>query len=101
VAQQSLQPRGERPTGPPERQTEASGIAQEWRALDAPVQQAALYRQAGDQYLGAEADPASALRCYTAFLEEGRPEEQNISTDDSWLLMAIKESRQREKNDAK
>jgi len=95
-----LPARVERTPGPLEPQP-LSAVALEWRAIDAPVQQAELYREAGDRYLGAESDPQGAVRCYTAALDEGKPEDLNISAEDSWLLMAIKEARQKEKNDAK
>ncbi len=48
-----------------------------------------------------EADPQSALRCYAAALDEGKPDDLNVSADDSWLLMAIKNARKKEIADEK
>jgi hypothetical protein len=67
----------------------------EWLALDQPAEAPALYRQAGDDYLrqGAHAD---ALRCYGNALDEAQPAALEVSSDDSWLLIAIKHARKKE-----
>jgi hypothetical protein len=62
---------------------------------------AELYRRAGDRYLEESADPRSALRCYTQALDEGSREDLEISAEDSWLLMALKMDRRKEKEDGR
>jgi hypothetical protein len=69
----------------------------EWQALDWPEEAAGLYREAGDLYL-ADADPAEAVRCYGNALNAGKPRDLEVSSDDSWLLMAIKTARKKERN---
>jgi hypothetical protein len=66
-----------------------------------PEQRAELYRRAGDRYLEETTDPASALRCYSQALDEGSAEDLNISVNDSWLLMALKMDRRKEKEDGR
>jgi hypothetical protein len=77
----------------------ADAVALEWRALEAGEDRAQRYREAGDRYLE-ESDPENALRCYSAALDEAETE-RAITASDSWLLMAIKQARQKEKADAK
>jgi hypothetical protein len=72
----------------------------EWEAIDHPEQAGTLYRAAGDRYLAVDTDPGAATRCYGNALENGPAEELTIQPTDSWLLMAIKDARQREKQDA-
>jgi hypothetical protein len=79
--------------------TQPEALAQEWRAFDSEDQRGEVYKQAGDRYMTEESDPQSALRCYSISLDNGT--EQDISTDDNWLLMAIKIARQKEKDHAK
>jgi hypothetical protein len=83
------------PAGSPER-----AVALEWRAFLSEQERASLYQRAGDQYLEKESDPESALRCYEAALDAGDDAARAVSSDDSWLLMAIKDARQKEKRDA-
>jgi hypothetical protein len=66
----------------------------DWKA------QAALYRRAGELYLSAENDPAAAVRCYGNALDAGGEEALPVSPADDWLLMAIKNARQKEKRHA-
>jgi hypothetical protein len=80
---------------------EKSALAQEWQAFDSLKERAALYRQAGDRYMTEENDPQSALRCFSNALDNGTEQDLAISSDDNWLLMAIKDARQKEKNHAK
>lgn len=61
---------------------------------------AKLYRRAGDRYLEVNADVDAALRCYTLALDDGDDDDLKVSADDSWLLMALKLDRQKEKRDA-
>jgi hypothetical protein len=78
--------------------TAATGVDLEWQALDHPEEAAALYRRAGDDYLrrGAHAD---ALRCYGNALDEGRHGDLEVNSDDSWLLIALKQARKKEMNE--
>jgi hypothetical protein len=69
----------------------------EWQALERPTQAAALYRRAGDDYLRRAAH-ADALRCYGNALDEGTPHDLEVTSDDSWLLIAIKHARKKEMN---
>ena len=78
-----------------------SALAREWRAFDSDDRRSELYRQAGDAYMEGEFDPQSALRCYTNALEHGTKQDLTISADDNWLLMAIKDARQKEKSYAR
>jgi hypothetical protein len=78
-----------------------SALAREWRALDSDDQRAQLYRQAGDRYMTEENDPQSALRCYSNALDSGTQQDLTITADDNWLLMAIKDARQKESDHAK
>jgi hypothetical protein len=70
----------------------------EWKALKAPDEAAGLYRQAGDLYL-ADAEPAEAVRCYGNALAAGNSQDLEVSPDDSWLLMVIKQARKKERNE--
>ncbi len=77
-----------------------SAVALELQAFDADKPRPDLYRQAGDQYLH-DNDPASALRCYGQSLKGASDTDLAISPDDDYLLMLVKEARQKEKIDAK
>jgi hypothetical protein len=74
-------------------------VALEWRALEGGAGRARRYREAGDRYLD-QSDPESALRCYGAALDE-EDGDGAVTAGDSWLLMAIRQARQKEKDDAK
>ena len=78
-----------------------SAVALEWKAFDADKPRPGLYRQAGDQYLHEDADPASAVRCYGQSLNGASDKDLAISPDDDFVLMIVKEARQKEKRDAK
>jgi hypothetical protein len=98
--------RVERHEGPPPTYTpptppDESALAREWIAFDSTDHRRELYQDAGDLYMTAEIDPQSALRCYTNSLDNGTEQDLTISTDDNWLLMAIKDARQKEKDHAK
>ncbi len=88
------------PPAPPAPAGPAPALSQEWEAVDHPDQAAELYRAAGDRYLAEEADPRAAVRCYGNALSAGQAEDLTIGPGDSWLLMAIKDARQRERRDA-
>ncbi len=80
---------------------EASAVELEKVASLAPtLQRAALYRHAGDLYWQEAGDVQSALRCYRLALEDGLEENWVISVDDNWLLMALKQAKQKEKSHA-
>jgi hypothetical protein len=80
---------------------QSSALALEWEAVDSPEQASTLYRTAGDRYLADETDPQAAMRCYGNALSSGSAEDLTVEPSDSWLLMAIKDARQKEKDDAK
>jgi hypothetical protein len=72
-------------------------LAVERRAEQAPDPEcAALLRQAGRRYLEEESDPEAALRCYSKSLDAGTRDEAKFSPDDDWLMMAIKNAREKE-----
>ena len=60
-----------------------------------------LLRRAGDLYANEQHDLEGALRCYSQSLDSAGDTQPVISTDDHWLLMAIKDARMKEKNNAK
>jgi len=78
----------------------ATALVREWQAFDSDARRADLYRRAGETYLR-ENDPISAMRCYANALDNGTERDRTISVDDDWLLMAIKNARQKENAYAK
>jgi hypothetical protein len=76
-------------------------VVLEWHAVDNVDRRAELYRKAGDQYLSEASDPESALRCYSAALDTGAGTNQAVLPEDNWLLMAIKDAREKENRRAK
>jgi hypothetical protein len=62
----------------------------------ADPERAALLRQAGHRYLEEEADPEAALRCYSKSLDAGTKDDAKFSPNDDWLMMAIKNAREKE-----
>lgn len=78
-----------------------AAVAAEWKAFDADQHQSELYRQAGDHYMNEDADPASALRCYGQALNGASDKDLAISANDDYLLMLVKNARQKEKEHAK
>jgi hypothetical protein len=91
----------ERPSPPqPSPSPDASAVVLEWRAFDSPDHQTELYRRAGDRYLAEGEDLQAALRCYGNALDTGTEDDLKLSPSDSWLLMAIKDARMKEKRDA-
>jgi hypothetical protein len=89
------------PTVKPRVPDEEPALAREWRAFDSNEHRGELYQQAGNSYMTEEYDPQSALRCYTNSLDNGTEKDLAISADDNWLLMAIKNARQKENDHAK
>jgi hypothetical protein len=87
------------PETPPEPPAVVQAVALEWQAFDAPGGRAELFRQAGDLYVSQGYDPHAALRCYRNALDSGSADDLRISAADNWLLMALKNDRQKEKRD--
>jgi hypothetical protein len=52
--------------------------------------------KAADHALATDGDPLAALRGYTKAIDEGGADALAISTDDSFLMMAIKKAREKE-----
>jgi hypothetical protein len=88
-----------RDVSPPTDGPERPALAKEWEAVESG--RAGLFREAGDLYLDQEGDLASAVRCYRNALNAGTEGDLAISSQDNWLLMAIKDARQKEKRNAK
>jgi len=86
---------------PPRPEEEPTAVAMEWDALDHPEKKVESYRRAGDRYLTESNDVQAAVRCYKQMLDAGTEQDLVIAPDDNWLLMALKEARQKEKFDAK
>lgn len=101
VVEKSPVPETPTPVPPPAPPAPASAVALEWKAFDAVKPRPDLYRQAADRYLHEDADPASAVRCYGQSLNGASDKDLAISPDDDYLLMLVKEARQKEKSDAK
>jgi hypothetical protein len=59
-------------------------------------ERAELLRTAGRRYLDEQNDPESALRCYTKALNAAAPDDLKSSPSDDWLLMALKDAREKE-----
>ncbi len=80
------------PSLPPEVVPEPTATQLEMRAelSDDPVEIAALYRRAGDQYLDADRDYPRATRCYRLHLRAAKSPDPAIRPDDSWLLASLK-----------
>jgi tetratricopeptide (TPR) repeat protein len=72
----------------------------EWRAFDSRDNRAALFFDVAQRYLEEQKDYEAALRCYRQALDAAPREVLAIRPDDNWLVMALKEARQKEKNDA-
>ena len=70
-------------------------------AKRSPERRGDLFRRAGDLYATEQGDLSSALRCYSESLDASDEKALTISTNDHWLLMAIKDARQKEKKDAR
>jgi hypothetical protein len=72
-----------------------------WAFLAGGEKRVALYRRAGDGFLD-RGDVQGALRCYRRALDGGTAADLAIEAEkDSWLLMSLKMSRQKEKPDAR
>jgi hypothetical protein len=80
-------------TAPPDRPVDNERLA-----AQQPERRAELLRRAGDMYLADESDPSAALRCYTQALNAGGVAALEYADSDSWLVMAIKDARRKEKS---
>jgi hypothetical protein len=58
--------------------------------------QATALLAAGDRYLNEAGDPEAALRCYRRALDAASDEQTRFSPDDNWLVMALKNAREKE-----
>lgn len=98
LAQQgSLTPMNPTPPVPIEMDPDAPAALVELIAARSPAHQALLYRSAGDRYWRELGDVESALRCYRLALAS--PESDlSLDPEDNWILMALKQARQKEKN---
>ena len=67
--------------------------------LAAKEDRSRLYREAGDLHASENNNWNAALRCYRESLNEA-PADTEISTGDNFLLMALKDARQKEKRHA-
>jgi hypothetical protein len=88
-----------RPTAGP-KSPEAPGLLERQARADA-ARRSALYRRAGDLYATEQGDLEAALRCYGRSLDDRPAEDLTIAPSDHWLLMAIKDAREKEKVYAK
>lgn len=71
-------------------------ILEQWGPLVDLDKRAALYRRAGDRYYADHSDLQGALRCYRLALDAGSQTDLQIAADDNWLLIALKEARNKE-----
>ena len=72
----------------------------EWRAFDSSDNRAALFFAVARRYFEEQHDFDSALRCYRQALDVASKEDLAIRPDDNWLVMALKEARQKETDNA-
>jgi hypothetical protein len=82
---------------PPTLPDAESTVEMEYRALESNRGRAELYLRAADRYLS-EDDLASAARCYRLALNEGA--DPAVRSEDTWLMIAIKNARSKEKKNA-
>jgi hypothetical protein len=82
---------------PADQEKTLTASALEWQAVDGQDQRPQLLRSAGDRYLDDANDFQGALRCYRNLLDTPSEEATTISADDNWLLMALKEAKQKER----
>jgi hypothetical protein len=78
-----------------------SALDIEWQAVENPERRAELFRRAGDRYLNDENDLESAVRCYKIALEGASVEELQVTPQDTWLLISLKNARQEENRHGK
>src|SRR5262245_10032003 len=83
------------PQEAPEAARAESAAELERKARADAARQADFYRRAGDLYATEQGDLGSALRCYGRALDASSEEDLAVSADDHWLLMAIKDAREK------
>jgi len=86
----------ERPRSPERPPPERPGALERQARADA-ARRSALYRRAGDLYATEQGDLQAALRCYGQSLDTAPTKDLAIAASDHWLLMAIKDAREKEK----
>jgi hypothetical protein len=88
------------PEHPPSAPASLTAAAAEMQAeqQDNPSAAANLYRQAGDSFLR-DQDYANATRCYRLFLARAGDSALTLESNDSWLLVSLKNAAFREKID--
>jgi hypothetical protein len=108
--QQTQRPEGpeQHAVKPPEKQPAAAPtqpdtpptlVELEWRAFDSRDKRAALFFEVAQRYFDAN-DLDSAVRCYRQAFDASPKEDLAIRPDDNWLVMALKEARQKENDNA-
>ena len=66
-----------------------------------PEERRQLLKQAGDCYLADRGDIKEAVQCYRRLLDLAPADEpMTVEKDDNWLLVSLKEARQKERGDA-
>lgn len=75
---------------------EPFALVREWEAFDGSKNRVALLFEAGDRYLAERNDTVSALRCYRQALDAASREELAVQPGDNWLVITLKQSRQKE-----
>jgi hypothetical protein len=95
-----LNPVSPQPTvAPAAAPAQPTALALEWRAFESPApQRARRYLQAGNHYVEEAQDYGSALRCYEQALAGGGTQLQQITPEDSWLVMVLKLDHKRREN---
>lgn len=88
------------PEHPPAASASLTAVAAEMQAeqLDNPTAAANLYRQAGDAFLR-DQDYPNATRCYRLYMARAGEAALALETNDSWLLVSLKNAAFREKID--
>ena len=77
-------------------------VLERWAGSAIKGRRAAMYRRAGDSYLGESGDLEAALRCYARSLDLSSEQDLAVSVEtDNWLLIALKQARQKEIHHAK
>jgi hypothetical protein len=88
------------PESPKTIQQPETALALEWKACDSETRRPDLFRLAGDRYLEAN-DLESATRCYKSALRGASDKELQVTVNDTWLFMSLKQAKQEENRYAK
>jgi hypothetical protein len=93
------------PAGPkvetnPVDQLPDTALAMEWQAWDSESRRPELFRLAGDKYLQGN-DLESATRCYRGALRNASEKVLEVTVNDTWLYMSLKQAKQEENRYAK